>query len=97
MCYLTLTAVDQLHDYMAYPMVLWFAMAASGVFTSQHLLSCPLWLTRSFKVFTAFAFATSLPFAYRAFANQVNYNEYAQTFATLQMQIDRDRTSSMVQ
>ena len=34
LCYVTLEAVDQLHDFMVVPAVLWFGLATSAIFTS---------------------------------------------------------------
>ena len=82
LCYMTLQSIDSLHAYMAVPMVLWFSVAMTGVFTAQYLLKSPLWLAQTYKLFGTFCFASSLPFAYRAFINKVNYHEYEQTFAT---------------
>lgn len=74
LCYITLQAVEDLHSYMVVPGCLWFALAASSVFTNQYLLLAPLWLTKHFIKFTAFAFLMTLNYSYRAFVNSAEYD-----------------------
>ena len=91
LCYATLTAVEPLHDLMVLPAVLWFGLASSALFMSQHLLLAPLWLTRTFQFFTAFALLTSLTFCYRAVANKIEYHQMGASIGNVQRQLDRER------
>lgn len=91
LCYLTLTGVDSLHDYMVVPAFLWLGLAASAVFVNQHLLASPLFLTRWYKFFAAFALLGSATLCYRATANKIEFHQMGASIGNVQMQLDKER------
>ena len=84
LCFLTLAAVDQLHDFLVVPAVLWFPLTTSATFVRQQLLLSPLWLTHTFKYFAAFAFLFSLSFSYQAFADKLEFHRVSQGISNVQ-------------
>ena len=83
MCFLTLTQVDQLHEFMVVPATLWLLLAYSSIVAHQRLLIQPLWFTRHFSYFAAFAFVGSFSLCYRQFAHRIEYRQMSSSMANV--------------